>query len=243
MSNRIGEIFDEIRETIDRDDEAREKVLKISRTVVRRCAETIRAIHRRELVTAESLLADLKPDVVQINDLSKFNNQFESNVATAFQEYVEAFLLFHFVKHCGDHPAEEQFQDLLVSWSDLTKEVPIPYLAYLHGICDLVGELRRFTLDSVRADQVELGEQALGLMSELFMQLTTLDYPSGLLPGIRRKTDIARTLIERTRGDVTLAYNRRELVEKLEKVIQLSGQEIGGLKEGFGSSDDEEDLG
>ena len=149
------------------------------------------------------------------------NPLFENYISTAFQEYVEALQFYHFV--INNNKLENIHS--LISLETIQEELPIPYTSYLHGLCDYIGELRRYALDSIRIDEIDKGERSLIIMDEIFIQLTSLDYPGGLLPGIRRKTDIARNLIERTRGDVTLAYNRSALSKKLENILKYSDNE------------------
>ncbi|MHA2363432.1 MAG: hypothetical protein ACXAC7_05705 [Candidatus Hodarchaeales archaeon] len=218
MKNHISKIFDDLRVHLDNDDKDREEILRISRKCVRKCAETIRSTHRRELDEAKKLLDTIKTDLRSMTKLISQNCLFESNVLTAFQEYVEAFQFYHFVF------TDKSDAINIIPLDTIQKDIPLPYIAYLHGLCDLIGELRRYTLDSIRTDAIEKGERSLILMDEIFIQLTTLDYPNGLVPGIRRKTDIARNLIERTRGDLTIAYNRRSLVQKLDKIIDSSSE-------------------
>jgi len=214
MKDNVSKVFEDIRRQLDIDDESREKILRISRKCVRSCAESIRAIHRRELATAEEKLLGVKLELIAITELIAGNAIFENNVATAFQEYVEALQLLHFVKN-GQNRTNN-----LISLKTIQLDFPIPYTAFLHGLCDLIGELRRFTLDSIRLNDIEQGEQSLSLMDDTFIQLTTLDYPNGLLPGIRRKTDIARNIIERTRGDLTLASSRKKVIKKLDDFMK-----------------------
>ena len=96
----------------------------------------------------------------------------------------------------------------------------IPYLAYLHGIPDFVGELRRVTLDSLRRKDIVTAVKALDLMDELYSYLITLDFPDGLTYNLRKKTDFARNITEKTRGDLTLSLNRLDLVTTFDKMLK-----------------------
>lgn len=217
MENKINTIFEEIRTLIENDDASREKILKLSRSSVRKSSETIRAIHRRELELASSIIASIKSDLHEIVSTIPGNGLFENNIEIAFQEFIEAYELFHFVSNRGKPDSYP-----LIGLLDIQKELPIPYVAYLHGLCDLVGELRRFTLDSIRLNDINSAEAALQVMDDIFGQLVTLDYPNALVPGIRRKTDLIRNLLERTRGDLTFTFNRLALVTKLDEVLSVT---------------------
>ena len=227
-------IFDEIRNLIEADDTSREKVLKLTRSAVRKSSECIRAVHRRELGAASSIIDSIKLDLKEIVETIPGNGLFENNIEIAFQEFIEAYELFYFV---SKRTIKES--NPLIGLKEIQKEIPIPYIAYLHGLCDLVGELRRFILDSIRLNDLESAEQALQVMDEIFSQLVTLDYPNALVPGIRRKTDLIRNLLEKTRGDLTFTFNRLALVNKLDEVLSATNIEGKDFKSFLQLSDSE----
>ena len=201
MNIDLNFIFNDIREQIEQDDILREKIIKLSRQSIRKCSESIRATHRREVENSATLLTEVKDLINQINSNIPESRLFENNASTAYQEFVEALLLHHFVFSKEELP--------IIPFKDVSPQ--ISYVAYLHGLCDLVGELRRYILDSIRLDEINEGERALNLMDEIFSQLVTLDYPNALVPGIRRKTDLIRSLLEKSRGDLTLNYQLKKL--------------------------------
>ncbi len=94
----------------------------------------------------------------------------------------------------------------------------IPTRPYLTGLADTVGELRRAALDLLRHDDVERAETLLGFMEEILEELQTFDYPNALVPDLRRKCDVGRSLVERTRGDLTRAFGQSKLMKKLDSV-------------------------
>ena len=235
MESYINSIFNDIRSQVEKDDESREKIIKLSRSAIRKCSESIRAVHRRELNLASDMIESTKNDLLEIVSILPTNGLFENNVSIAFQEYIEALELFHFVSNDSNESSP------LLSLKFIQESIPIPYVAYLHGICDLVGELRRFTLDSIRLDDIKAAERSLNLMDEIFSQLITLDYPNALVPGIRRKTDLIRNLLEKTRGDLTFTHNRIALVEKLDKVLKISKVDSKIMTNLMTMSEDEEE--
>jgi len=92
-------------------------------------------------------------------------------------------------------------------------DLGIENAAYVNGLAEAVGELRRFALDALRRGEIAASERALDLMDEIYTQLITVDFPSAITRDLRRKTDIARSILERTRGDVTTAI-RQEAMKK-----------------------------
>jgi len=89
-------------------------------------------------------------------------------------------------------------------------------LSWLHGLAETVGELRRASLDRVRGGDLDRAEGYLALMQEILAALATIDVPDGLSRGLRRSTDAARAITERTRGDLTTAVGQRELRRALD---------------------------
>jgi len=201
------EIFSDIRDEMEHDNEIREELITLGRHSIRNSSLTIRHLHRREMEKAQELIRENSHLIARINDLAEKMNALPFGMILACnQEYTESVLLNSFLK-----------QESFPSYTDLK----IPYLAYLHGIPDFVGELRRVILDSLRKkERIDISVKALELMDDLYSLLITLDYPDGLTYNLRKKTDFSRNITEKTRGDVTLAMNRIDLVESFNKILQ-----------------------
>ena len=86
---------------------------------------------------------------------------------------------------------------------------------YLNGMAEAIGELRRFILDSLRRSDVQRCEELMDVMDEIYGILVTVDFPEGVTGGLRRKTDAMRGVLERTRGDLTMALRQRQLEQKM----------------------------
>ena len=93
----------------------------------------------------------------------------------------------------------------------------MPSVDYVLGLADVIGEYRRLALDYLREGEVKLGEQCLEIMDQIFIQLLALDEAYMLVPGLRHKSDIARRIIESTRGDITLEVRRKSLEDELKR--------------------------
>ncbi len=98
-------------------------------------------------------------------------------------------------------------------------DMGIPVNAYLLGLADTIGELRRFALEKLREGNPEESAKYLDIMEELFQMIMMFDYPDALI-SIRRKQDIARSLLEKTRGDVAVALNSARLQKKIDSLSQ-----------------------
>jgi translin len=190
------------RAELDRKNAAREQALRWSRELVRTCANSIRAVHRHEFASAESLLAEAHGLNEQIcRALADHSDLYWAGyVQDAQKELVEASCTFALVRG-------EPLPDPVA-----LGVAPAPFL---NGLAEAVGELRRYTLDLLRRGEAEGCERLLNAMDDIYSLLVTLDYPDALTGGLRRSTDNARGILEKTRGDLTLALRQEALVEAL----------------------------
>lgn len=202
MQQGIEEICDGIRARFDAMDEAREKSLALSRKIIRNSGDAIKAIHREEWGQSRKLIAETRDLVLQVNDLLRdFPDLYYSGyVGNAQTEYTEVSIL-NAILNGESIPSP----DLL----------SVDYAAYLSGVGDTVGELRRHILDLIRKGRPEEGEKYLELMDELYTQMMSFDYPDAITHGLRKKSDVARSLIERTRGEITNALQIKDLKEAM----------------------------
>ena len=190
------------RAELDRKNTAREQALRWSRELVRACANTIRAIHRREFTEADRLLAEANALNAQIcTVLAEMGDLYWTGyVQDAQKELVEAHSTYALVR--GDALPDPIRLGI----------APAPFL---NGLAEAVGELRRYLLDRLRRGEIEGCERVLGAMDDIYVLLVTLDYPDALTGGLRRTTDSTRGILEKTRGDLTLALRQEALVEAL----------------------------
>ena len=191
-------VMEGIRQELTARNNARDIALNRSRELIRFCALSIRAIHRREWGDAASLLHTAKDAAaVMTADLSFYGDLYEAGYTQdALKELVEAHILYAFVRG-----------EPLPAPADL--RVPMP--AYLNGLAEAASELRRFVLDLIRLGRTAEGEPYLVMMDEVYSCLITMDFPDALTGGLRRSTDMLRGVLERTRGDLTVAVRQEEL--------------------------------
>jgi translin len=190
------------RAELERKSVAREQALRWSRELIRACANSIRAVHRREFSQAEQLLTDATSLHRQICSLlaDMGDLYWTGYVQDAQKELVEAFSTHAMVK--GEALPDPATLGI----------APAPFM---NGLAEAVGELRRYVLDQLRRGEVEGCERLLGAMDDIYSLLVTLDYPDALTGGLRRTTDSTRAILERTRGDLTLALRQEALVAAL----------------------------
>ncbi len=200
----MREMLQRMRKHFDAQEELREKVLDVSREVIRLSARAIAATHREDQSSADEFLAKARDTLATLTEAVKAEPHLANSgiILAAYQEYGEATLV----------------RALIRDGKLLTpEELSIPYKPYLAALADTVGELRRHALDLIRADKVGRAEQALKLMEEIFELLMEFDYPDAILPGMKRKQDMVRRVIEHTRGDLTIAIRQRKLERTLKR--------------------------
>lgn len=203
----INSISGRIKDSFEEKDRARENTLAISRDVVRNCRTAMYSIHNRDFSKALLLIEKAGEMLREIDRLLQDHPDiyYSGFLEHAQQEYVECMVIYSVLstdKKDTEIPAPE---DLNVS-----------YVAYLNGLGDVSGELRRHTLDLIRRDRPQEGETYLNLMEEIYNCLMMFDYPDSMTHGLRRKTDVTRSIIEKTRGDLTNAIRQ----QKLEKAMR-----------------------
>jgi len=198
----LPEIAETARDYLDAKHKAREQALALTREVVRLSANAIRNVHRDDFTTAESLLEIARQNLAQT----------EEHLADHRDIYHAGFV----------HDAQKEFAEAnctlaLVAGRPLPgpNDLQISPAAYLNGIGETVGELRRHLLDRMRAGDVQHCEQVLGVMGDIYDVLVTMDYPEAVTGGLRRTADAMRGILERTRGDFTMSYTQKRLEDRL----------------------------
>ncbi len=183
---------------------AREAALSRTRQAVRRAANAIRAVHRGELAAADQLLLEAR----ELLDLA------ESVLAAHPDVYYAGFL-----QDAQKEYAEARATRALVAGEPLPEpeDVGVGDAPYLNGLAETIGELRRHLLDVLRAGSLARATELFGAMEEIHSLLADVDYPDAITGGLRRSTDVARAVIERTRGDLTLTTIQRDLADALRR--------------------------
>jgi translin len=203
LTDNLEAIANSIREDFEAKDAAREKVLPLCREAIRYCANAIRAVHRQQFDQAKELLESARKKL----------NQAEGSAA----DYGELGYA-GFVRDARKEFAEGSITLALVTGKRLPgpDELGVDAAAYLNGLGEAVGELRRYILDSMRRGSLYQGEELLAAMDDIYNALVSMDFPDAITGGLRRTTDMVRGVLERTRSDLTLVMGQKGLVDKLD---------------------------
>jgi translin len=199
-------------------DKARERLQTLTRNATRLCSWAIIQVHRGKLGQASKTLTEAKRLLDELQGLLSAHAELPQfgQVLVAFQEYAEAKLLFQMKKN-----------GKLASLRD----VGTSSTAYLLGMLDFVGEMRRMTLDALRKGNADEAQTLLSRMERVYEDLMSLDRTS-ILPSFRRKLDAARRILEATRGDVATDLRRVSLEKALRSVERKLGPSTKGRKRG-----------
>ncbi len=210
---KLEAIAEEIRKSFEIRSAARDSALAQARKLTRACSLAIRAVHREETETmnahleeARSLAEALRASLAPHPDL-----YYAGYTQDALKEFVEASVTCALIRG-----------EALPAPGDLSAESA----TYLNGLAEAVGELRRRIMDILRHGYSAEAERLLGYMDEIYAALVTMDYPDAITNGLRRQTDLARGIIEKTRGDVTFSLGGARLTEAMSRLgEQLSATE------------------
>jgi len=198
----LDAIADRLAERLEEKDQVREAAIKSARSVNRMSGTIVHSIHKGADV--EGLMREAMEEARRLRSLLEgYPDIWESGlVEGSLQELAEAAILLALING-EDFPEPE--------------EVGVTGPAYLLGMADAIGELRRFALEELRNARIDEAVAHLEMMEEMFLVIMRFDYPDALVP-IRRKQDVARSLLERTRGDVAVAVSSRRLESRLEEL-------------------------
>ncbi len=201
--NNLDAIAEQIRASLTAKDAAREKVLPLCRETIRFSSLAIRALHRQEFAEAKKLLKSARALL----------DESEQNLANASELRNIGFL----------HDAQKEYAEGSISLA-LVNSQPLPTpgslnvdpAAYLNGMGEAAGELRRYLLDNIRDGDLSRGEELLAAMDDIYSLLVTMDFPDAVTGGLRRTTDMVRGVLEKTRSDLTLVIRQQSLEKRLD---------------------------
>ena len=207
----LSEISARLRSELDSKTEARDRALAASRQAIRACGNAIRALHRYETENATGLIKEAQAHI----------DEARSALATHPDMLHAGFI----------HDAEKEFAEARITFALITddkfptpEELAVSPAAFLKGMAEAIGEMRRHILDLMRKGELKRCEDLLGAIDDIYYVLVSMDYPDGITMGLRRLTDVARSIIERTRGDFTIS----SIQSSLHAALEAHGDRLDG---------------
>lgn len=203
--DNLDSIIEGVRAALEAKNAARDATLARSRELIRLCSLSIRATHREEFDEAERLLGEARraakamtAAIAEHPDL-----YYTGYTQDALKEVVEAVAVSALVRDRS---------------LPTPGELGVEPAAYLNGLAEAASELRRHTLDLIRHDRVLEAERLLAAMDDIYGELVTMDFPDAITGGLRRTTDVLRSVLERTRGDLTTTLQQEKLKKAMEEL-------------------------
>ena len=192
-----------VRAELDEKFAARELALKNCRKIIQASSKAIRALHRGDLAAADELLAQGRALIDEAEaPLAEHRDIYHAGFFyDAVKEYAEGVLTAALL-------AGERLP--------LPSEIGVHSVPYLKGLGEAVGEQRRRMLDFLRSGRIEEAEATFVAMDAVLDLLTSLDYPDGMTNSLRRTTDVSRSLVERSRSDLTTTVVQERLRLQIE---------------------------
>jgi len=213
----LENVLQEVKNDLVQKNTIREETHESMRKATSLSKQAILLIHQKKYTEAENFISNATEKISGLREIAKNYPDivYGGMFSAALQEYSEARIFLTLVK-------ESRFIT--------PAEISVPSVDYALGLADVIGEYRRLALDNLREGEVKKGEQCLGVMDEIFIQLLALDEAYMLVPGLRHKSDTARRFIEATRGDVTLEIRRKSLEDTLKEFQSTRSPSKRGTK-------------
>jgi translin len=204
----LNEVLKAAQRELKEKERVKQRVQEATRKATRLSKQAILLVHQKRFKEAKGLLTRAKRIIRRLIALSHEYPEivYSGLFDVALQEYCEANILFHLIR-------DSKFVS--------PEELEVPAVAYVLGLADVIGELRRVALDSLRTGDITDAEKCLERMDEVYTALMGMNDAYLLVPGLRRKCDVARRIIETTRGDVTLEARRNSLKERIQEFEEL----------------------
>jgi translin len=206
--NNLKTILDKIRKELCEKERIRETAQREMHMMQSYSKQAILLVHQKREKEAATLLRKAHRIRRKLGDASATYPDiiYSGLYAAALQEYSEANIFLTLVQ-----------KDQLVT----PGKINVSPTDYVLGLADVIGEYRRLALDALRVGDVEKSEGHLQTMEEMYTELMAMDESYMLIPGLRRKCDVARKIIEITRGDITQEIRRNALEEHLRKFEKM----------------------
>lgn len=173
----------------------REKLIKESRDVIALSAKAIVNVHTSNFAEAKSLKASARMKLDELREVA--GSDLTKYLLTPEQEYVECSFLLA-IRSGLKIPSR--------------KQLGVSHLSFILGLLDTIGELKRSVYDAIRENNFEIAKKFFACMEELYLLVSPFAVYDNVAPGVKRKLDVGRMLIEDTRATITEETRRRDFI-------------------------------
>lgn len=205
-ADNVRTTLKKISSELDDVEHRREVLIKGTRAVIMKCSKSIVALHSRRSEDAAELLKEAQSELYSLR--TQASNDLEKYLVNAEQELVEAYQ----IKCVYEKASLAGIEDLNVANS-----------SYLLGLLDSIGEIKRMIYDNLRSERISDALNLFALMEDLYSSLYPLSVYDNIIPGIKRKLDIANLIIENARSTLTEESSRESLIKRLDSFEKQRG--------------------
>lgn len=187
----LGRDMDDISKYLTKKQKDFDKVMELVRDVIRSSAQTITMLHNNDTKKASKTISSIR---VMLKSLKKFDTTFGYHARQAYQEYAEAKIFFEVKMH---------------KTIPTVKDVGVDRESYLMGLMDVMGELKREILESLRENKIKEAERYFGAMKGIYDGTRSIRFAEAILGGFRRKQDVARIQVESAGSEILSFKSKR----------------------------------
>jgi translin len=190
-------------------EERRNAIIKGTRDATILCSKAIVSMHAHKKNESIEYIEKAKKLLQQYKEMGK--DDLQRYLYIAEQEYVEAYCLFSIIENSG---------------IPSMKSLEVSDISYVMGLLDCIGEIKRMIIDKIRAEGTSNINTLFELMDKIYGIIYPLAVYDNLMPGLRKKLDVSRLLIENVRAIITEEKRRTIMIEKIDefekKIIRSS---------------------
>lgn len=181
-------------------EERRNAIIKGTRDATILCSKAIVSLHSHKKEESIEYIEKAKKLLQEFKELGK--DDLQKYLYIAEQEYVEAFCLFSIAEN---------------SVIPGMKSLDVSDISYVMGLLDCIGEIKRMIIDKIRAEGTSNINTLFELMDKIYGIIYPLAVYDNLMPGLRKKLDVSRILIENVRAIITEEQRRTRMIDIIEQ--------------------------
>ena len=200
MLSHVQSDVEEINKKFKDIEERRNTIIKGTRDATILCSKAIVSMHAHKKSESIENIEKAKTLLQQFRELGK--DDLQKYLYVAEQEYVEACCLFSII---GDNVIPSM------------RSLEVYDISYVMGLLDCIGEIKRMIIDKIRSEGISNVNTLFELMDRIYGTIYPLAVYDNLMPGLRKKLDISRLLIENVRAIITEEKRRTVMIERIEE--------------------------
>ncbi|HET6726469.1 MAG TPA: RNA-binding protein [Nitrososphaeraceae archaeon] len=200
MLSNVQTDVEEINKKFKDIEERRNAIIKGTRDATILCSKAIVSMHSHKKNESIEYIEKSKKLLKQFKELGK--DDLQKYLYIAEQEFVEAYCLFSIAENSAI-PGK--------------RSLDVSDISYIMGLLDCIGEIKRVIIDKIRSEGTSNVTALFELMDKIYGTIYPLAVYDNLMPGLRKKLDVSRILIENVRAIITEEKRRTIMIEKIDE--------------------------